>query len=496
MCIQRCLRMKLITNRQEFYNDLCEEVRLFIPAEEIRLDEGELPRADECILSVMLSSEGVFRSEAKLDIGGARFSFIQEDPYKAGSDVIEKRYAKRCMKASVYRVMRKAFPEKLVPWGSLTGIRPTRLLRELYSTDGYDEAIRLMREEFDVNEEKLRLAEEIVSVQLPLLKSAKPNQFGVYVGIPFCRTRCLYCSFASQLRTKKTDMGAYLKALCRDIELGSAMAKAHGLEPRSFYMGGGTPTVLTADELALLLDNICENYDTAGKEFTVEAGRPDTITHEKLRVLKEHGVNRISVNPQTMCDETLRLVGRDHKAADIVSCFETARSIGFDSINMDLIAGLPGETEREMERSLAAVKALSPDCLTVHTLAIKRASRLHEKLDEYRLPEVETVEKMVAMGAQAAREMGMKPYYMYRQKYMAGNLENVGYSTPKAVCVYNIDMMEDSMSILAHGAGAMTKRVWADGGRIERVPNNKDIATYIARIEETNAERERLFSLE
>ena len=352
-----------------------------------------------------------------------------------------------------------------------------------------------MREEFDVSESKLRLAEEINAVQLPILNSALPNQFGVYIGIPFCRTRCLYCSFASQLRTKKTDMGAYLSALCRDIELGSAMARGKGLIPRSFYMGGGTPTILTAEELSQLLECIAANYDTTGKEFTVEAGRPDTITYEKLRVLKEHGVNRISVNPQTMCDRTLKLVGRDHTSADIIACFDMARGMGFDSINMDLIAGLPGETEREMEESLKAVKSLSPDCLTVHTLAIKRASRLHERLSEFALPDVETVDRMVGMGLEAAGELGMRPYYMYRQKYMAGNLENVGYSKPGAVCIYNIDMMEDAMSILAHGAGAMTKRVWADGGRIERVPNNKDISTYIARIEETNEERERLFSL-
>ena len=211
--------------------------------------------------------------------------------------------------------------------------------------------------------------------------------------------------------------------------------------------------------------------------------------------MKEHGVTRVSVNPQTMCDKTLRLVGRDHTSSDIVRCFESVREAGFDCVNMDLIAGLPNETEDDFKASLEAVEALSPECLTIHTLAIKRASRLHESLDKYVLPSVETVERMVDMGLACAGRMGMKPYYMYRQKYMAGNLENVGYSKPGHVCVYNIDMMEDGMSILAHGAGAMTKRVFDEGGRIERVPNNKDIATYIEKIEETNAERERLFDL-
>ncbi len=488
--------MRLITNRPEFYNDLCEEIRLFLPREEILIEgmEGFDPHDESCV-TADFSADGAFRSRTVFEYGGSRFEYTQEDPYREGSDVIEKRYAKRCMKSSVYRAMRKAFPDRLIPWGSLTGIRPTRLLRELIRTEGRDEAMRQMREVFDVSESKLRLADEINSIQLPILSGAKPNEFGVYIGIPFCRTRCLYCSFASQLRTKKTDMAAYLEALKRDIELGSAMARAHGLEPRSFYMGGGTPTILTADELDGLLGCIALNYDTAGKEFTVEAGRPDTITREKLAVMKEHGVNRVSVNPQTMCDRTLRLVGRDHTAKDVVECFEMARSMGFDSINMDLIAGLPNETEREMEESLEAVKALSPDCLTVHTLAIKRASRLHEHMDEYRLPDVETVERMVEMGREAARDMGMKPYYMYRQKYMAGNLENVGYSAPGSVCVYNIDMMEDSMSILAHGAGAMTKRVFDCGGRIERIPNPKDIGTYIDKLESTQAQREELFGL-
>ncbi len=482
--------MRLITNRPDFYNDLCEEIRLFLPREEISLEE-----AGGDILSLMLSVDGEFNCAAAYEHEGETFIYAHSTPYRGGSDIIEKRYMKRCMKTACYRVLRMAYPDRLIPWGSLTGIRPTRLLRELIETEGREEALRLMTEEFDVSPDKLLLADEINSVQLPFLESAKENEFGVYVGIPFCRTRCLYCSFASQLRTKKTDMAAYLAALHKDIELGSEMALAHGLIPRSFYMGGGTPTILTADELDSLLDKILACYDTAGKEFTVEAGRPDTITEDKLRVMKAHGVNRVSVNPQTMCDKTLRLVGRDHTSEDIIRCYEMVKSVGFDSVNMDLIAGLPNETEADMEASLKAVEALSPECLTVHTLAIKRASRLHERMEEYALPAVDTVEKMVELGMASARRMGMKPYYMYRQKYMAGNLENVGYSKPGSVCVYNIDMMEDGMSIIAHGAGAMTKRVFDEGGRIERVPNNKDIATYIERVEETNKEREMLFEL-
>lgn len=483
--------MKLITNVPEFYNDISEEIRLFVPNSVIWLEEPE--EDDGMTVRLMLEKGDSFSSTADFFFNGGAFSYTHVTPFRGGSDIIEKRYAKRNIKVSLFRCLRKAFPEKLIPWGSLTGIRPTRLLRELVQTEGREEAMRLMREEFDVEEDKIALADEINAVQLPILGSAAPNDIGVYIGVPFCRTRCLYCSFASEIRTKKTDMAAYIDALRRDIALGSHMAKDMGLVPRSFYFGGGTPTVLTAEELDILLDALCSSYETAGKEFTVEAGRPDTITEDKLLVLKKHGVSRVSVNPQTMCDRTLRLVGRDHTSADIVKCFELVRSVGFDSVNMDLIAGLPNETEADMEVSLRAIEALKPDCLTVHTLAIKRASRLKEHMDDYALPPVESVERMVEMGMVSARSMGMKPYYMYRQKYMAGNLENVGYSTPGHICVYNIDMMEDGMSIIAHGAGAMTKRVWQEGGRIDRVPNSKDIATYIQKLDATNSERVELF---
>ncbi|MBO4384043.1 MAG: coproporphyrinogen dehydrogenase HemZ [Clostridia bacterium] len=483
--------MKLETNIPEYYNDICEEIRLFVPDAEVAI--GDRASDDGMTLSVDLAADGRFASRVSFTRNGEVFSYSYETPHK-GEDGIElKRYAKRNIKVAIFRCLRKTYPDRLIPWGSLTGIRPTRLLSELEKSMGVSEAERVMREEFDVSPEKIALAKEITDVQRPVFASAKPDDIGVYIGVPFCRTRCLYCSFASEVRTKKTDMSAYLDALAKDIVLGSAMTKELGLEPRSFYFGGGTPTVLTAEELDRILDVLTSAYPVAGKEFTVEAGRPDTITREKLLVLKAYGVTRISVNPQTMCDRTLRLVGRDHTAEDIKRCFCEARGIGFGSINMDLIAGLPNEDERDMEHSLEEIKKLDPDCLTVHTLAIKRASRLKEHMSDYVLPSVETVERMVRLGRECAKSMGMKPYYMYRQKYMAGNLENVGYSKEGHICVYNIDMMEDRMSIIAHGAGAMTKRVWPDGGRIERVPNPKDIATYIEKLPAVNAERKEMF---
>ena len=487
--------MRLYTDRPDFFNDISEEIRLFLPAAELELST-DIPVSDngDYILAV-LGNDGIsFAAEAEFVRSGEHFSYTHISPYRNETPLIEKRYAKRCIKISVFRCLRKAFPSAPLPWGSLTGIRPTRLLRELILTEGEAEARRLMLDEFDVSTEKYGLARRIVTVQEDILSSVKPNDVDVYIGIPFCRTRCLYCSFASQLRTKKTDMAPYLSALEKDISLGAAMAEEAGLRVRSLYLGGGTPTVLTADELRSLIEHTLSAYRVApGTEFTVEAGRPDTITREKLEALLSCGVTRISVNPQTMCDSTLRAVGRDHSSEDIIDCFNTARAMGFDSVNMDLIAGLPGEDESSMRHSIDEILKLGPDCLTVHTLAIKRSSRLHEHLNEIVLPNADVVEHMTAIGAEGAERLGMLPYYMYRQKYMAGNMENVGYSKPDKVCIYNIDMMEDALSIIAHGAGAMTKRVFNEGGRIERVPNPKDIDTYIAKLAATNEARRRLF---
>ncbi len=515
--------MKLHTNREEFYNDICEVIRLFAPVPNIELtDEGGFCAGEKKLAALLFGGEEAsffdknarFSARAEYYNGSERFCCSYSLPHERfspcdesegggkegpelserGASLEKKRLEKRCLKIAVFRALKRAFPDAPLPWGSLTGIRPTSLLRELTERHGEEAATELMLEEFEVSEEKLELASRIVSAQRSVIASIRPNDVDVYIGIPFCRTRCLYCSFASELRTKKTDMAAYLNALKKDISLGAALAKERKLTVRAAYLGGGTPTILTEEELDSLLRFAAEAYGFApGMELTVEAGRPDTITEQKLRVLKQNGCTRISINPQTMLDKTLALVGRDHSSEDIKNCYYMARELGFDSINMDLIAGLPGETAADMERTCEKVLELAPDCLTVHTLAIKRSSRLHEKLDKYALPPVSEVEKMTAIGARCALELGMLPYYMYRQKYMAGNMENVGYSLPDKVCAYNIDMMEDRLSIIAHGAGAMSKRVFSGEKRIERVPNPKDIATYIEKIEKTHEARRTLW---
>lgn len=495
--------MRLYTDRPDFFNDISEEIRLFIPNVELELYDITLEDSsfdikyisdDDYIFVTLSNDPEYFHAYALFKCRCNEYSFKHSAPYRNESILIEKRYAKRCIKVAMFRCLASAYPQAHIPWGSLTGIRPTRLLRELTKTEGEEKAKELMLHEFDVSPAKFELASRINTIQKPILDSIKENDVDVYVGIPFCRTRCLYCSFASQLRTKKTDMKVYLDALKRDITLGASMAREHGLTVRALYLGGGTPTVLTAEELNELLMHVIDEYHIKpGTEFTVEAGRPDTITFEKLNVIRNHGATRISINPQTMCDETLKNVGRDHSAKDIINCFHAARELGFDCINMDLIAGLPGENHFSMEDSIKQILSLVPDCLTIHTLAIKRSSRLHEHLSEITLPDTQEVEQMSAIGALGAKELGMQPYYMYRQKYMTGNMENVGYSRPDKICIYNIDMMEDALSIIAHGAGAMTKRVFVDEHRIERIPNPKDIDTYINKIELTDAARRKLW---
>lgn len=478
------------TNRPAYFNDLADELRLFLDHEN---EVAEVPFGQPADAVVTLGEEnGLWHAKAEIRLGGQTGKYQWVCPKGEGSPLVIKREEKRAMKIAAFRAMKEIFGVT-PPWGSLTGIRPTRLLRELMAAEGEEKALHRMREHFDVSAEKLALAEEIVAVQRPVLLSQTPMDADVYFGVPFCASRCLYCSFASQVRTAKTDMASYLNALCKDISLGAEILRQGGRKVRSMYFGGGTPTVLTAEELDRLLDHIMNAYGGYGAEFTVEAGRPDTITKEKLAVLKKYGAGRVSVNPQSMNEKTLTLIGRSHTPQEIRAAFYMARDAGFATINMDVIAGLPGEIPEDMAHTLEEIVKMAPENLTVHTLALKRSSRLAMDPAAYPLPDAEAAAEMVAQGERAARSLGMKPYYMYRQKYMRGNLENVGYAKPGHVCVYNIDMMEDTTAIMAHGAGAMTKCVYDAERRVERVPAPKEIRVYCEKVEKLAEEKRRLF---
>lgn len=401
----------------------------------------------------------------------------------------EKRYHKRQLKKCVYEALKAATGIR-PPWGSLTGIRPTRLVYEAMETGAtLSEAVRSVEREFDVSKSKAALLQEIVSVQSSLTKPVD-NDVDIYVGIPFCVSRCRYCSFLSGEIGKGKELAPYTDALIAEIEDAVRLVQEKGLHVRAFYMGGGTPTALPA----MLMEKVllaAQPFIRTASEATVEAGRPDTLDQEKLSLIRDMGASRISINPQTMHDSTLATIGRRHTGMQTEDAYAMARALGFTHINMDLIAGLPGENEAMFEQTLEWSDALHPESLTVHTLSVKRSSLMHLWQDS--LPDGNMVAKMVDTARNHAAERGMVPYYLYRQKHQAGNLENVGYALPGHACVYNVDMMEDICSVLALGAGGISKRVRDGRTLIKRAPNVKEVHHYIARVDEMMGRKRELF---
>ncbi len=408
----------------------------------------------------------------------------------AASALLERRLQKRLCKLALYDLAKQLTGARL-PWGSLTGIRPTRLVYEGLA-DGLplDAAAASLTTLFDVAPEKAALLRRIVAVQ-QTLPAPSPAEADVYISIPFCRTRCAYCSFPGEALGAPQHTAAYLEALYQEIRQTAALMRAQGLTLRALYIGGGTPTALAEADFETLLAETAACFPHPF-EFTVEAGRPDTITSGKLAAMLRQRVTRVSINPQTMNDDTLQRIGRDHTAAQTVETYQLARAMGFANINMDVIAGLPGETAADFARTMDGIQALTPDSLTVHTLAIKRASRLHQQA--HTPAAAQEVTRMVWLGEQAATRMGMEPYYLYRQKYMAGQQQNVGYAKPGAACLYNVDIMEEVNTVLACGAGAISKRVLqAQGLRITRAPNVSNVSVYTQRVADMMARKAALF---
>ena len=407
---------------------------------------------------------------------------------QVGDAILDKKALKEALKKAVYDTL-VAYTGHEMPWGILTGIRPTKLVHDALKQGMSDEAIdAYLWENYKVSPSKRLLMREVAKQELAILSKNEPGEISVYIGIPFCPTRCVYCSFtAYSLEQKQKEVEPYLEALFKEISFVAEAKK--DCKIRSLYIGGGTPTSLNEDQLQRLLDHVAKSFDLSRiEEYTVEAGRPDTITAGKLKVMKEHGVGRISINPQSMNQKTLDAIGRRHTVEEIKEVFHTARSLGHDNINMDLILGLPDENIEDVAYTLKELKALNPENITVHTMAIKRASRLREALDEHgdeiHLTEGNKIEAMLNLCAKEIEEMGLYPYYMYRQKNMLGNFENVGYAKPGTEGVYNIEIMEEKESIIALGAGAITKMVYAGGERIDRIPNVKSLKDYIERIDE------------
>ena len=388
------------------------------------------------------------------------------------------------LKAAVYNMLKKR-SSYIPPWGMMTGIRPAKKANA-YMDEGLtpEESAEKLTRLYEASREKADLAVEVALAERNILKKAHPNGVSLYVGIPFCPTRCLYCSFTSYPLDKYRDrVDAYLDALIKELRfLGE---KADGKHLDSIYIGGGTPTSLSAEQLKRLMGAVGDIFDLSGlMEYTVEAGRPDTITPDKLKAIKDGGAGRISINPQTMNEKTLRLIGRAHTVEDIRRVYYQAREAGHENINMDLILGLPEEGEAEVTKTMEDIAELAPENLTVHTLAVKRASRLRENLGDYDLTKAMLMEKMIDISSFGARNMGLHPYYMYRQKNMLGSFENVGYAKKGFESFYNVVIMEETQTIFAAGAGASTKLCDPVSGRIDRIFNVKNVDEYIARIDE------------
>ncbi len=367
------------------------------------------------------------------------------------------------------------------PWGMLTGVRPVQKVVQLLDAGKTpEEAAAILQEKYRISDDRMKMAADTARVQYPLLPH-DPREISFYVSIPFCPTRCSYCSFISQPMDKIEKMvPVYIEKLCEEIAWYGALIRRHGLRVTSVYIGGGTPTAITAEQLRTVMQAIADHIDmTETCEYTVEAGRADTITEDKLRVIREMGAKRISVNPQTMQDSVLEAIGRRHTAQQVVDAFKLARSLGFEDINMDLIAGLPTDTYEGFADTLRQVMELDPDSITVHTLTIKRAGGLYFKDQKWMQNlEISDIERMAALSAELLPAGGWQPYYLYRQKNTRGNLENVGYAKPGKENLYNILIMDETQTILAAGCAASTKLV-APGGDITRVMNYKLPDGYI-----------------
>lgn len=411
------------------------------------------------------------------------------------SDLSDHSATKNVVKKMFYQMLMERTGTRL-PWGSLTGIRPTKIaLTRLEEGWSGDDIRSFMKETYMASDEKINLSLEIAAREKKLLEPLDYERgYSLYVGIPFCPTTCLYCSFTSYPISKWTGRtGLYLEALFKELEYTAGKMKERPLD--TIYFGGGTPTSLPAEDIHAILCKLEDLFDTAhALEFTVEAGRPDSITEEKLQVLRDHGITRISINPQTMNQKTLDLIGRRHTVEMVKERFWMAREMGFDNINMDLIMGLPEEDMDDVRHTLHEVKKLAPDSLTVHSLAIKRAARLNMLKEQYGDLKISNTPEMIDLSAACAREMGMEPYYLYRQKNMAGNFENVGYSLPGKACIYNILIMEEMQTIAACGAGTTTKVVFPSENRRERCENVKEVEQYISRIDEMIGRKEKILA--
>ncbi|MBQ7373616.1 MAG: coproporphyrinogen dehydrogenase HemZ [Clostridia bacterium] len=450
--------MKIITDLKWMEADFIEASKFFEKTEDLEVLHAH-------------SEDGNLLTDV-IKIGEKEYRYQKEISYK--DDIEKKRYVKRYAKLSLYKSLCEYLDQKLV-WGALTGIRPVK-----YAYTIGENWREKMSEEMLVDESKLDIISRIIDEQKPIFTSAKDG-CDLFVSIPFCPSRCLYCSFLSNEIGKEKQLDGYIDALVKEIESVKPLLK----NLRSVYVGGGTPVSLPLN----LLEKVLKAIGKVDCEYTVEAGRPDCIERQTLELLKKYGVTRICINPQTFNDKTLKIIGRKHTAQDIFDKYELSKEFGF-SINMDLIAGLNGESFDDFKYSVDTAISLNPDNITVHTLSLKKGSKLKETTE--RLAEGE-IAKMIDYSVYKLINSGYNPYYMYRQKYMAGNLENTGYTKKGKACVYNVDVMEEITDNVACGANGVSKKLFMEENRIERYGAPKDIKTYIEKVDKIIEDKNKFF---
>lgn len=470
--------MNLYVKNNNFHFELENLTRLFFPDEKINVYREEQKPVTPYILAELAD-----RVTVKAEING----FVSELSAPLGSDdnsneliTVQLLYKILCRYSGINQ-----------PWGLLTGVRPVKLFRKVCEESGVDKAKQTFLDEFFVSREKLNLAFDTEQHEKRILELSKPESFSLYVGIPFCPSRCSYCSFvmASIERAKKL-IEPYVNLLCEEIKATAEIANRLGLRLETVYFGGGTPTTLNAEQLNRVLKTVNTSFNmTTCREFTVEAGRPDTIDKERLFALKENNVDRISINPQTTNNSVLQAIGRKHSVEQFFSAFELARKCGFNNINTDLIAGLPTDTVESFKSSLDSMLSLSAECITVHTLCMKRASKLTKEGVSLNRDDAETARKMLKYAQDSLISNEYIPYYLYRQSRMVGNLENVGWSKPGFESLYNVYVMDETHTILACGSGGVTKLKNQADDYLERIFNFKYPYEYIDRFDEIIARK-------
>lgn len=494
----------LVLEGHDFQYEVKDILKLFFKDEKVILVQDKNVDLDEvlikssierndidgkCVLKLNTSIEGAHKISCSFTEN------LTEKMQGFCNDLEARKVLKREVKRQAYKALAQ-YTKKEMPWGILTGIRPAKIVHEMLDRD-YDKEhiIDRLEKYYFLCAKKAEVVYDVALSEKSILESTEDNMVSVYIGIPFCPTRCLYCSFTSNpIKKYEKKVESYMAALAKEIRSVAKIINDRKLKIQSIYIGGGTPTSINSFYLGELLKEIerafCFDYV---KEFTLEAGRPDSITVDKLETILESKVDRISINPQSMKDDTLLKIGRNHTSSDIIEAFKLARKLGFNNINMDVIAGLPGEKLEDFLYTLNCIKKLCPESITVHTMSIKRASRLNDEKDSYRLTDDSEVAKMVDKAYEFITDMGLIPYYLYRQKNILGNLENIGYARPGAESIYNVQIMEERQTIFALGAGATTKVVYPKENRIERIFNVKSVEEYISRIDEMIMRKKNVF---